>query len=81
MMSRKSSARTAGPLSIGLPEPLNTRPAFKTTKTRLGMSSMMRTTEREQRGRRRVLTQHVFGHGRPQDVPCELAAGFLGVNA
>lgn len=27
MMSRKSSARTAGPLSIGFPEPLKTRPA------------------------------------------------------
>lgn len=29
MMSRKSSARTAGPLSMGFPEPLNTRPARK----------------------------------------------------
>lgn len=27
MMSRKSSARTAGPLSMGFPDPLNTRPA------------------------------------------------------
>lgn len=81
MMSRKSSARTAGPLSIGLPEPLKTRPAFKRTKTRLRMSSMIRTTEWVQRGRRHVLTQHVFGHRRPQDVPRELTAGFLGVNA
>lgn len=26
MMSRKSSARTTGPLSMGFPDPLNTRP-------------------------------------------------------
>lgn len=27
-MSRKSSAKTGGPLSIGLPDPLNTRPSI-----------------------------------------------------
>ena len=29
-MSKKSSAKTGGPLSTGLPEPLNTRPAMQT---------------------------------------------------
>lgn len=36
MMSKKSSAKTAGPLSIGLPDPLNTRPANTHTHTHLG---------------------------------------------
>lgn len=79
MMSRKSSARTAGPLSMGFPEPLNTRPARKKNTF-----SVMSTT----RGRGGVcgavednVTQHVFRHGRPQDVPRELTAGFLGVDA
>lgn len=27
------------------------------------------------------VTQHVFRHGRPQDVPRELTTGFLGVDA
>lgn len=33
MISKKSSARTAGPLSIGLPDPLKTRPANTHTQS------------------------------------------------
>lgn len=33
MMSRKSSARTMGPLSMGFPDPLNTLPTGNNNKT------------------------------------------------
>ncbi len=82
-MSKKSSAKTGGPLSTGFPDPLNTRPekqavhvwtAFLTQRIIFDVC----TKHCQKKG---DFTQHVFWNRDSKNVSCKFAGGVLGVNS